>query len=137
VPIGNIIGICPPGWHIPSDEEWKILEGVADTQYDYPDPEWNLLDYRGFDVGDRLKAQTSWLFNGNGTDFFGFTILASGARRYDGVFLNRGQYTGIWSATEGSPLGALYRFFISAGIQSNRTYNTKEMGRPVRCLRDE
>jgi uncharacterized protein (TIGR02145 family) len=26
-------GICPPGWHLPTDEEWKVLEGAVDSQY--------------------------------------------------------------------------------------------------------
>ena len=34
-------GICPPGWHIPTDEEWKLLEGEVDSQYEFPDPEWD------------------------------------------------------------------------------------------------
>ena len=76
----------------------------------YPDPEWNLLDFRGFDVGERLKAQTSWLFNGNGTDVLGFSILGSGVRRYDGVFLNKGQYTSIWSSSEATTIGSWYRY---------------------------
>jgi len=106
VPTGNVIGICPPGWHIPSDEEWKILEGEADSYYGYPDPEWNGMGYRGLNVGHRLKSQTGWLFYGNGSDLFGFTALPTGGRRFDGVFLNMGEYSGIWSSTEGSPIGA-------------------------------
>ncbi|MCD4735302.1 MAG: hypothetical protein K8R53_04620, partial [Bacteroidales bacterium] len=29
----NIRGICPAGWHIPSDDEWKTLEGTVDSQF--------------------------------------------------------------------------------------------------------
>ena len=34
-------GICPPGWHLPTDEEWKVLEGAVDSQYGIGDPEWD------------------------------------------------------------------------------------------------
>jgi len=26
-------GICPAGWHLPTDEEWKVLEGGVDSKY--------------------------------------------------------------------------------------------------------
>ncbi len=35
-------GICPPGWHLPTDEEWKVLEGAVDSQYGIGDPEWDI-----------------------------------------------------------------------------------------------
>ena len=31
-------GICPPGWHIPTDEEWKVLQGSVDSQFGIGDP---------------------------------------------------------------------------------------------------
>lgn len=130
-------GVCPPGWHIPTDEEWKQLEGEVDTQYGYPDPVWDSMDYRGFDVGERLKANHTWNYNGNGTDYFGFSALATGARRFDGAFLSIGIYSGIWSSTEGSSSGPWYRFMEYWSPQVSRTHNLSSMGRPVRCLRDE
>jgi len=26
-------GICPAGWHLHTDHEWKVLEGTVDSQY--------------------------------------------------------------------------------------------------------
>ncbi len=46
----------PNGWHVPTDEEWKQLEGEVDTQFGYPDPEWDEIGERGFDVGLNLKS---------------------------------------------------------------------------------
>jgi len=34
-------GICPIGWHIPTDEEFKILGGIMDSQYSIGSPEWD------------------------------------------------------------------------------------------------
>ena len=130
-------GICPFGWHIPTDEEWKQLEGEVDSQYGYPDPEWDGIDYRGFDVGDRLKSQNGWISISNGNDFFGFSALATGARRFDGAFLNMGKYSGIWSSTEATADGPWYRFMEYWSSQVNRTNNLSSMGRPVRCVWNE
>ena len=82
----GVQGICPPGWHLPTDEEWKQLEGEVDSQYGYPDSEWNNIGYRGSDVGHHLKSTTEWLSNGNGDDSFGFTALPGGYRDDDGGF---------------------------------------------------
>lgn len=130
-------GICPSGWHIPTDEEWKQLEGEVDSQYGYPDPEWDKVNYRGFDVGQRLKSRNGWNYDGNGTNSFGFSALATGCRRFDGVFLNTGNYSGIWSSTEADANGPWYRFMEFFSTQVNRTHNTNLMGRPVRCIKDE
>ena len=40
-------GICPPDWHLPTDEEWKVLEGAVDSQYGIGDYTW---DVNGFSV---------------------------------------------------------------------------------------
>ncbi|MFP4471865.1 MAG: FISUMP domain-containing protein, partial [Bacteroidales bacterium] len=49
-------GICPEGWSVPTDEEWKTLEGTVDSQYPVGDPIWDNTDFRGFDVGLNLKS---------------------------------------------------------------------------------
>jgi uncharacterized protein (TIGR02145 family) len=36
----GVQGICPTGWHLPTDEEWKVLEGAADSQYGIGDHEF-------------------------------------------------------------------------------------------------
>ncbi|MCK4980234.1 MAG: hypothetical protein KAS62_07550, partial [Candidatus Delongbacteria bacterium] len=71
----GIQGICPPGWHIPTDDEWKILEGTVDSQYPVGDPEWDGTSVRGFDAGLNLKSTSGWILNGNGTGLYGFTAL--------------------------------------------------------------
>jgi uncharacterized protein (TIGR02145 family) len=70
-------GACPEGWHIPGDEEWKILEkylgmsqAVADTFY---------LRLSG-NAGGKLKSSVSWADPGKGTNATGFTALPGGYR---------------------------------------------------------
>lgn len=74
-------GICPEGWHIPTDLDWKVLEGAVDNDYGIGNPEWDNTDWRGSDVGGNLK-QTGTSFwdppNTGATDAFGFSALPGG-----------------------------------------------------------
>ena len=63
---------CPIGWHLPTDDEFKILEGTVDSQYPVGDPIWNNTGARGYDAGLNLKSTSGWYYNGNGADLYGF-----------------------------------------------------------------
>ncbi len=74
-------GICPEGWHIPTDYEWRILEGATDSEYAIGDSEWGANGWRGSDAGGNLKQTgTEWWESPNtgATDAFGFTALPGG-----------------------------------------------------------
>jgi uncharacterized protein (TIGR02145 family) len=71
-------GLCPVGWRVPSSDDWTALEGAVDTDYDADADLWNNYDYRGSDVGYKLKSQLLWLYDNNGDDAFGFRALPSG-----------------------------------------------------------
>ncbi len=71
-------GICPDGWHIPTDTDWKVLEGSVDSNYGIGNPEWDNIDWRGSDAGGNLKqtGTTNWMPPNTGaTDAFGFSAL--------------------------------------------------------------
>ena len=132
-------GICPDGWHIPTDNEWKILEGNADSQFPVGDPEWDNESFRGFDAGLNLKSSSGWYQNGNGTDLFGFSALPGGLR-YDpggGSFFNYlHKITYLWTSTE-SPNSYPYDRVLSySSDQISRNEAIKELGFSVRCLKD-
>lgn len=76
-------GICPDGWHIPTDFEWKLLEGATDTQFPIGDPIWDNEFSRGYDTGKNLKSTSGWSSNGNGIDIFGFSAIPAGFFRTD------------------------------------------------------
>ncbi len=129
-------GICPPGWHLPTDEEWKVLEGAVDSQYGIGDQEWDGNEYRGTDAGMNLKATSDWYENGNGTDLFGFSGLPGGRRYHDGAFGNI-VFSGFWwTPTAFNNNYAWYRSLYYENPEANRNSSLKEGGFSVRCLRD-
>ena len=131
-------GICPDGWHLPTDEEWKILEGTVDTQYPVGDSEWDDTGYRGYDVGTHLKLNDGWYNNGNGDNSSGFTALPGGGRGLDGSFYYSGQYGYWWSATEYSSYNAWSRYLDYSYANVYRgNYHNKSIGLSIRCTRDE
>jgi uncharacterized protein (TIGR02145 family) len=129
-------GICPEGWHVPSDYEWKILEGTTDHIYPVGHPHWNDYGWRGYDVGLNLKSTSGWLENGNGLNTYGFTALPGGVRYDGGSFFYELGYRGFfWSSYGTSTIYAWYRF-MSNYDKVYRYYSSKIYGFSVRCLKD-
>jgi uncharacterized protein (TIGR02145 family) len=128
--------ICPPGWHIPTDEDWKVLEGSVDSHYGIGDPEWDIFqNSRGFDAGTNLKT-TGWYGNVYGINLFGFSGLPGGYRlnydNFDGV----GQSGDWWTSTAIDMLWATYRDLSSNIPEITRSALQKNYALSVRCLRD-
>lgn len=130
-------GICPAGWHIPSENEWKILEGTVDSQYGIGDPEWNISGWQGYDVGTNLKSTDSWYNNGNGPDNFGFSAFPSGDRFYScSCFENIGQYAFYWSSYEMSDTYAKTRYIYNNDSRVYYSQHNKTNGMSVRCIKN-
>ncbi len=114
-------GVCPNGWHLPSQEEWQILLTVVGGQST---------------AGSALKTSSGWDNYGNGTDASGFSALPSGYRGYDGNFNNVGYQVVFWSSSEDAQNSAynvgLYYINAYADLDSiNKIY-----GSAVRCVKD-
>ena len=132
----DVQGICPGGWHVPTDDEWKILEGTVDSQYGIGDPEWEGEQWRGFDVGRKLKSTGEWNYNGNGTDTFGFTGLPWGYCNGAGGFIGHGIDAAWWLSNE---CNSMYSWFKNMYWSNDFTYRRcgdRNVGRSVRCLKD-
>lgn len=135
-------GICPPGWHIPSDEEWKVLEGAADSHYNIGDPVWDSHSERGFDAGTNLKTTSGWYYYpgwynyGNGIDMFDFSGKPGGIRFSNGDFYIVGKYGNWWSSSEQTSVRAFAHNlgFDYPGAVRFADHNYE--GFSVRCLRD-
>ena len=126
--------ICPDGWRVPTDEEWKYLEGFTDSKYEDGDSVWEKMGLRGYDVGLKLKSTSGWRPGATGTDDFGFTGLPGGERL--SRFYAGGSSGFWWSNSEASSSSAYYRNLIYSFEQVARDTHPKRMGFSVRCIKD-
>jgi len=132
----GVQGICPPGWHLPADEEWKQLEGEVDSLYAYPDPEWDGTAWRGFNAGLNLRHTTGWFSGGNGTNNFGFNALPGGFRDWDGSFSLPQERAYFWSSTYFNAERAYNRILRYNNYGVFRWDNPNVTGLSIRCLKD-
>ncbi|MFM8977150.1 MAG: fibrobacter succinogenes major paralogous domain-containing protein, partial [Bacteroidota bacterium] len=125
-------GLCPTGWHVPSDAEWTTLE--------------NQLGGSSV-AGGALKSTATQPTSGGweppvsneivATNTSGFTALPGGLRDHDGDFIGL-TYVGYWwSSSVSSGSDAWYRYL---GYDSSYVYRgyglTRAHGFSVRCCRD-
>jgi uncharacterized protein (TIGR02145 family) len=121
-------GLCPSGWHVPTDGEWTDLENYISSQ-----------GYSGTE-GTALKATYGWngWWNGggNGTDDFGFSALPGGGR--DGSFgaIGDAGVIGHWWSSSPSGGNAWFRLLANDGPGIYRFNGYPRNGFSVRCLRD-
>jgi len=129
-------GICPASWHVPTDDEWKILEGNVDSDFGVGDPVWDLPLWRGFDAGINLKSVSGWKDDGNGIDLYGFTALPGGYFNNSTDLYYELTATGYyWTSSE----NASQAFFRAQGDDDDNHYRddlAKAHGLSVRCLKD-
>lgn len=122
-------GLCPPGWHTPTDAEWTIL-----------------TDYLGGSsiAGGKMKstrkepdAHPRWDSPNTGaTNESGFSGLPGGTRNASGTFNDVGPTGYFWSSTGYSSNYAWYRYLNYSNYYVNKSFNYRQRGFSVRCLRD-
>ena len=135
----NVSGICPPGWHIPTDEEWKFLEGMVDSQYGVGEIVWDSLHCRGFDIGNNLKEKEAIVPSGWTPNKFGFSMLLCGERSLKGSFVRIRNSSETYTSTrgpDGYSLNAYFRSMYKILGCSERMYSSKQYGKSVRCIKD-
>lgn len=129
----SALNACPNGWHLPTDDDWKQLElalGMSQSEVDKES------GWRGTIEGSKLKANSGWLDDGNGTNSSGFLGLPGGFRLVDGTFSLTGYVGWWWSATEYDASGAINRLLSSYYDQIERDEDSKLGGLSVRCVKD-
>jgi uncharacterized protein (TIGR02145 family) len=123
-------GLCPSGWHIPSDGEWQTLEislGMSES-------EAAQTGWRGSPVGDYMKSTSGWNSGGNGSNSSGFTGFPGGFR-YSVGFLGNG-YDGIWWSASESGSDSWERLLYYVNDDVYRDFNDRSSGFSARCVRD-
>lgn len=137
IPSG-VQGICPDGWHLPSDDEVKQMEmhlGLTVAQA-------NALNYRGTDQGSRLAGNAALWEDGDleANAFFGsagFNGLPGSVRSLGSFNNTLGEQFAWWTATDHGMDEAWYRglHYSLTGILRNNI--EREYGLSVRCVCDQ
>ena len=128
----NTNKLCPGGWHVPTDEEWRTL-----------------TTYLGGEAvaGGKLKETdtTHWESPNTGaTNESGFTALSSGSRNHAGSFDISGSNALFfrsnacwWSSSGQYDFNAYYRRLYNRLNEIYSSLSVKQSGYSVRCLRDK
>lgn len=130
-------GLAPKGWHIPTDEEWNLMECY-------------LLDNEGEiencpHIANLMKNPVFWNNNEDITNETEFSALPSGKRDLFGFFENEGCESYFWTASEEGEGGgqslagnkdyARYRMFDEEDyLQKGKII--KKSGLSVRCIKN-
>ena len=137
-------GICPSGWHVPTDDEWnklvKFIDSGADTSTS------STSSTQSTTAGGEMKTAGTnyWNFPSTGTNASGFSAKGGGFRRSDvgnplhGMvdILNINGF--FWSTTtyDLNTQEAWFRMLIFAFDGVVRTREDKRYGASIRCVKD-
>ncbi len=120
-------GVCPEGWHLPSNAEWDTLINFVGGGLE--------------EAGGKLKetGTTHWNAPNTGaTDEFGFKALPAGQKFFFGNYGDLGDYTYFWSASvpDGNNADGWVIFLRHDRAKIAANYYTKALGFSVRCVKD-
>ena len=134
----GVQGVCPDGWHVPSDAEWNQLTDYVSSQSQYCCS--NNTEY----IAKALASTSGWVTHTatcavgdtpSDNNATGFSALPAG-NRHTGYYTSSGYGALFWSATEASDTHA----YILALNYTNplvwRDSDNKYGGYSVRCVRD-
>jgi uncharacterized protein (TIGR02145 family) len=138
-------GICPPGWHVPTDREWAQLLDAVEGNSTYTSQ--STAGWWGANASVKMKSQFvytgtdpgdgSWQDDANrGTNTTGFGAVPAGARANNGAYFTaRGTTCHYRSSSVVSSSNAWRREFNSTSNQVRRLDGFRANGMPVRCVR--
>lgn len=143
----GVQGVCPDGWHLPSDAEWTALEiylqnngynadGTTDTDSDRTTNNVTakaLASQEGWTTSTTANAVGNTPSLNNGSHFAG---KPAGIRASD-AFSGQSENTYWWSATEQSSTAAFYRSLTYSSSETQRLNTDKSNGYSVRCVKNQ
>ena len=134
----GVQGICPKGWHVPSDAEWTQLTDYMATRPEY------MSSGNINNLAKALAATWGWESSSEPDNVgykpsttnnaTGFSALPAGG--YGGDYDSFGNYAIYWSSTEYFSANAWLRYLYYNGANVSRYDNYKNDGFSVRCVRD-
>jgi len=128
--------ICPLGWRVPSDEDWKTLEfalGMDAVELDE-------VGWRGENdnVGGKMKSNTEWQSPNTGANnLSGFSALPGGYRNDGSGSYIASVFSGSWwrnTELDSENVWYLTLNYNNSGV--SRASTSKKAGFSVRCVRD-
>jgi uncharacterized protein (TIGR02145 family) len=136
-PYQEALVICPSGWHLPTDAEWKSLEETCGV----PAPELDGEVNRGVPAGGKMKEPGSRLWETDPASFAtnesGFSVVPSGWYNPEKKeFVSVWSGAGYWSvADQSQKIWGRFFYSSSEGI-SRLSMNTASGSYSVRCVKD-
>ncbi len=139
--IANTVGLCPPGWHMPTNNEWTELTnfiGGTDSPLGNKLKSCRQVNYSPDIAGCTTTVHPRWDASPQkGTDDYGFSALPGGIRDIAGIFNFIGSGGGWWTSTDDKStyVGSRYLDYNS-GTVVEEWKPSKQTGLSVRCLKD-
>jgi uncharacterized protein (TIGR02145 family) len=133
-------GLCPTGWHVPSDGEWNVLVKYLDPNADTVCGNCWQSPIAGGALKSTAMQPTPGGWNSpntGATNSSGFTALPGGFRDYVGGDFNLVALNGYWwSSSVSSASNAWVRDLNYYTSNVYRNYSSRTYGFSVRCCRD-
>ena len=143
----GVQGICPTGWHVPSDAEWTQLQEYVSNYKENNEFKYRCNDDSTY-IAKALASTTGWKTNGatvnspceprynpaTKNNASGFGAMPAGF--YRGYYYYFGYDAYFWSSTNLNSGSAWYRDLISGYAYVNRSYDDKSSAYSVRCLKN-
>ena len=134
----GVQGICPSGWHFPTDAEWSVLTNYFNGQSELR------CNGQSWYIGKAMASKTFWNYSGStcaiGNNSYSnnmtfFSGLPAGARS-PSSFNQLGYFSLWWSSTENDNDKAWYHYLHWDYAPVFHSFDSKFLGFSVRCLRD-
>lgn len=161
---GDVQGICPDGWHVPSNEEWDEMVRFLSQEPGFTcgedstyiaralaaDTGWGVLENWRADAAESsnlLGAKKALQNKKKSPDFRSFTpgwkqednnatgFMATPAGRFTSGFCALGIEANFWTASRSHDVFVWYRYLNAGSPIVYKTYNSKDYGFSVRCVK--
>ncbi|MEI7619994.1 MAG: FISUMP domain-containing protein [Candidatus Falkowbacteria bacterium] len=146
-------GVCPIGWHVPSDDDWTVLTGYLNANSEY----W--CDGTSSKIGKSLAGTSRWL-NGfdwtpaglinpcrvynflNNNNYSNFNAVPSGLRYSNpapaSTFHAINYFAWFWSSSPSvsNQIESWHRVLGNSYYDLNRSVGGRTQGESVRCIKN-
>jgi len=119
--VTNAAGLCPTGWHVPTDTDWTTLVTQLGGQTE---------------AGNKMKSSSIDSPSWNGTNSSSFSALPGGSRFNNGGNFNSLGLSGYWWSSSPSGTNAWFRGLNSGSSSVSKSSDSARNGFSVRCVQD-